>query len=399
MNDQRLSDELHSRAAGLTGLHPVGLDDVKHRAKGIRRRRRAASGLAVAAVLAVAVPFGLSLDGTGTTRPQPPVATQRPDGSTDGGRGEPDRRGVLTNDVDATSGAPRIPYLLDGEVVTTDGEQVPLGGSPRSFAPLGDGWVTVDPATGEVRFFDADGSLERAEESTGTIAGSADGTVVAWATPDGRVFTESAEGGELELAGPDGGAEGIQPVAVIGSGSCGAGEECTVYFQTNGEQQAPYLTSTDGLTTRLEGLSIEDAGADGTMTGVVSVTDDGSCSSLSVRPEGERWRTCDHTLGRISADGRYVIGKPAYLDGLGDTSLSILDAADGSVVAEWSATEETQAFVNTAVWDADGTVLATVYEKGSWALMRMSPDGGLTTVLGLEGGDESSPPLVLPVAP
>jgi hypothetical protein len=399
MNDQRLSDELHHRASALTDLHPIGFDDVRSRARGIRRRRRATTGLAAAAVLAVAVPFGLSLDGSGTTRPEPPVATQGP--SPDRPSGEPDRRGVLTNDVEATSSAPRLPYLLDGEVVTPDGERVPLEGSPRSFAPLGNGWVTADPATGELRFHDAEGSLERTEESTGTLAGSADGTVVAWATPDGRVVTESTEGGTFEIPRPAGFRSPVQPVAVTGSRSCDpGGEGCVVLYESTGEVQEAYATSSTGDHTAVNGLlSLGGASVDGRVSGVVSVADDGSCSAVAWPYGDVEWETCEHTLDRFSPDGEYVIGRPAYLDGLGDASLAIIDVNSQEVVAEWSSTEETQAFVNTAVWDADGTVLATVHEHGSWSLMRMSPDGGLTTVLELEGGDESTPPLVLPVAP
>ena len=57
-----LTRALRERSEDMTGTH-LALEDVKGRARGIRRRRRAASGIAVAAVaLAVAVPMGINLD-------------------------------------------------------------------------------------------------------------------------------------------------------------------------------------------------------------------------------------------------------------------------------------------------------------------------------------------------
>ena len=74
-NHEPLRDALRSRADQLGDTHPLTLDDVKGRARGIRRRRAAVSGLAAAAVLAVAVPIGIGVTDSVRTDPDdPPVA-------------------------------------------------------------------------------------------------------------------------------------------------------------------------------------------------------------------------------------------------------------------------------------------------------------------------------------
>src|SRR5215218_4888817 len=115
--------------------------------------------------------------------------------------------------------------------------------------------------------------------------------------------------------------------------------------------------------------------------------------------QGRGCRSCRYALGQFSPDGRYVLGHPPSGDGSGHTSLAILDAATGHVVAEVRNDAQTQAHVNTAVWDKDDTVLATVYEQGTWSVMRLGLDGALTSVSGpglpaeLAGGDDTTPPL------
>jgi hypothetical protein len=73
--------------------------------------------------------------------------------------------------------------------------------------------------------------------------------------------------------------------------------------------------------------------------------------------------------------------------------------ASGEVVAQWQSTANSQALINSAAWDTDGTLLATVWEEDTWSLMRMSPDGSLRTVLADLGGDIEDVPLHLATRP
>ncbi len=74
-------------------------------------------------------------------------------------------------------------------------------------------------------------------------------------------------------------------------------------------------------------LSVDGVSPDGSLSGVTSITDAGSCSVVLGRSGDKAWTTCDYTLGQFSPDGKYVIGHPAYRDGIGDGSVAILDAA------------------------------------------------------------------------
>ncbi len=80
MNDTPLEDEVQAalhRTADPMERSPLDLADVRTRARRIQRRRTVAAGAAVAAVLAIAVPVGLSMVGP-TQRSEVPPATEPP---------------------------------------------------------------------------------------------------------------------------------------------------------------------------------------------------------------------------------------------------------------------------------------------------------------------------------
>jgi hypothetical protein len=365
------------------------------------------SGVAAAAVLSVAVPVGLALDDRVTRVPDPGPAASGPTSPTPSSDPTAPRDGVLTNRVEARSGTPGIPYLLDGSLRTPEGARVPVEGDYDEVAALGDGWLATDFATGTVAFLDAGGDATGTDPATGDLAVSADGTTVVYARPDGTLMTAVADdsGGGSPRVRPFGdagsAANGVRPVAVTGSGPCDTGSGCVVFF--DGEQDGSphgFSVDSDGTVAAVGNLrSVGGVSPEGAVAGLYSVADDGSCSAMRDAGGRELWSTCNHGLGQFSPDGRYVVGRPAYLDGIGDPSVAILDAGTGDVVAEWSSTQATQAFINNAAWDTDGTLLATVFEKDSWSLMRMSPDGSLTTVLPDLGDNMDEVPLRLAARP
>ena len=416
-NHDPLRDALRSRAEELGDPNPLTLDDVKGRARGIRRRRAAVSGLAAAAVLAVAVPMGIAVtDRVGTSPQDPPVAGPSVP-PTDDGSASPDgspapkgpQRVPLTVEVDGTSYAPEIPYLYDGTLVRPDGTEVAVDGDYRGFAPVGDGWVatrTDDEGNAFVDLLDPEGRVTGSEPSTGALAGSSDGTVAAFATPDGQLMTVTPGAAPTSLVEPEALPDGfLTPVAVLGSDSCdedAAGGGCAVFFDSaDAEDQAAWSATAKGIVSPFPGLlGLGGISPDGSTTGTTSVSMDGSCSALVGPDRGEiAWKTCDYTLGRFSPDGRYVIGHPAYQSGFGDASVAILDARTGNLLAEFQSSAEPQAAVYDVVWDTDSTLVATVFEEGTWSLMRMAADASLTTVLADLGGDMDTAPLVLPTRP
>ncbi len=405
---------LRDRADRLGDTSPLTLDDVKGKARGIRRRRMAVSGLAAAAVLAVAVPAGVAISDRATSRPDsspaasPSTTPTTGTSPTPGPSTQATRRVTLATDGEAGSYEPGIPYLYDGAINLPDGSQVPVDAGYTGVAPLGDGWVATRHDEGGnafVDFLDADGKVTGSKPSTGSLAVSADGTVVSYATPDGQLMVVTPDAAPMPLADPSALPGGIlTPAAVIGSGSCvenAAGGGCTVLFdREDGSERGGYSVTSHGAVSLLL-LSIGGLSPDGSVSGLVSIdnVDNGSCSAV-LGPDGEdAWQTCDYTLGQFSADGRYVIGHPAYQDGIGDGSVAILDARSGDVLAEFQNSEEHQSFINDVVWDQDDTLLATVFEKGAWSLMRMSPDGELGRVGNLVGDSMDAVPLVFSTQP
>jgi hypothetical protein len=414
MNDQdRLTQTLERRAQRMGPGQPTTLDDVKGRARGIRRRRLAVSGLTTAAVLAVAVPTAIALERDATHGPSAPPASpviqsasppSEPHMTPSSGLGPSPssspsltavppappggvKKVVLTTQAQSRSGEPGIPFLFDGVINRPDGSTVPAAKDYDAVVPLGAGWVThgVDGrGNGFVDVLDASGKVTATRPSSGGLAVSADGTLVAFAGDDGALYTLVAGGQPQQLVAADAARTDVDPVAVIGSGACGGSspEACTVYFDALVNGQRHGMSAAPDGTVHLVGtvLAVSGAAADGSLTALASTSGTGSCSVL-LRPDGSKgWETCDYTLGQFSADGQYVLGHPAYQDGAGDSSLAILDAATGNPLVDFGATAATQAFIDKAVWDTDDTALATVWEKDGWALMRMAPDGSLTSV-------------------
>ena len=410
-----LRDALRSRADQLGDASPLSLDDVKGRARGIRRRRAAVTGLAAAAVLSIAVPAGIAVsDRVGTAREVDPAATPSATATADSATPDPTpvpgapRSIALTVEADEVSYAPEVPYLYDGAIVLPDGSEVPVAADYQALATVGDDWAAI--RNDEGRFFvdllDADGTVTGTEPSTWSLASSRDGSVVAWATPGGGLMTVTPDAAPMPFGDPGtlpGG--NLEPVEVVGSDSCvenAADGGCVVFFNSEdvGKQSA-WSAGADGTVTAFPDLlELGGTAPDGSVSGLVSVSDTGSCSVVLGRDGAEQlWDTCDHTLGRFSPDGRYVIGHPAYQDGIGDGSVAILDARTGDLLTEATNSMKHQSFINNVVWDTDNTLLLTVFEEGSWSLMRMTAAGELTTVRGDLGSNMDEVPLVLPTRP
>jgi hypothetical protein len=409
MNDHdQLTNALRDHADRVGNEHPLGLEDVKGRARGIRRRRWATSGLAAAAVLAVAVPAGIVVsDRTSGGTDSGPAASPSVDVTPLPSPSDDPTKGVLTTDAPIAGDPAGISYLLDGRIHEPGGGTVDLDEAFDIFTPFFGGWVAAGWADGKLALLDPEGVELHTRRTTGSMAVSPDGTIVGYVTPDGRIMTIGDDGNEVEMSRADDGGR-VELVGFIGSSTCQEGDPegggCTVFYNVEdpetGEQRGHYVTSHGIGSPLADFLAITGVSVDGRVAGVTSVADAGSCGALLSRDWGKaEWDTCDYSLGRFSPDGKYLIGLPAYLDGIGSGSIAILDATTGDVVAEWKNTGEDFAFINNAVWDTDGTLLATVWEKDSWSLMRMAPDGSLATVLADLGGNMDEVPLQFPVAP
>lgn len=382
---------LRDRSELMTGTS-LDLDQVRSRARGIRRRRHAFTGAVAAAVLAVGAPTGLTLtsaldsepvlpaDRTETARPAPsgPV---RADGAA-APRGE----------------APAIAYIEGSTLHTADDTLVDIGRQYAQITPYDGGWIASRMDTDTTYVLDAAGEVVESWPGA-SIAVSPSGDFVA--------SVLNATGGIDVQLRPVTGTESVLSHTVAFEGTV------EIVGFVGPEEIAYTLTGVDGRTEvyvtdflhderRVEGaLSAYGASATtGTLTVMTSVDElePGSCWAVQRVGDGERlWETCDYTLETFSPDGRYVIGTDPYHDGIGGSTVALLDAADGSVLAHF--TTKDLGFTGRAVWESDSSVLLTTYQGDAWYVLRLLPDGRVERALDPVHAGEMQGPWAFPARP
>jgi hypothetical protein len=273
--------------------------------------------------------------------------------------------------------------------------------SPVGFVPTGNGLVVIedDGAGGTAALsIDGTGGEVTREESLGyRLAATADGSIVAWLSPDGSVHGVEA-GGQRSFELPR--VEGASELgAISGRGTCFEAESeiggCTAFVDVDDPRQA-WITSSHGIVD-IAGpmLSVVDTDGEGAVLGLISVDDQGSCGGLYDEPTVPTWETCDHTLVSFSPDRALVLGTDAYLDGFGQRSVAFLDASDGTLLHELRSKGRGPTVIQTA-WEDDQHVLAVVYERGRWSVLRLGADGSVEIALGPVEGSDLERPFILP---
>ena len=138
----RIARTLRERSDDMAGSH-LGLDDVKGRARSIRRRRRAVTGAAAAVVLAHAEPGGLNVtDHTRGNEPLPTNPSPAPSPSVvETGEPEPVPSGPIPADGAAAPRGedPAMTYLTGSVVHPPGQEPIDLGRDYAEVTPYGDG--------------------------------------------------------------------------------------------------------------------------------------------------------------------------------------------------------------------------------------------------------------------
>ncbi|MGN6574808.1 MAG: hypothetical protein ACTHKG_03900 [Nocardioides sp.] len=390
-HDERdlLTNELRQRSAGIGG-HPIGLDDVRDRARSIRRRRNAVRGVVAAVVLAVAVPVGLSttdLLGTGQDAP-PPAASNTPNPSPSPSEPAPTPQadGSFPLTVHGLKqGAPAgIPYVdADATRLVTPDGAVDLPEAYSMITPYNGGWLAIGSSQhpGKVIMLDAGMNVTHTDPAGGSaLAVSRDGTHVAYVVRESKnqvmlvnAPTDGTDPVTWQFELPDG--ETLDPVGFLD-------DDSVVYSSDTFETMG--VARTGGETTPVVGLRrIDDASeATGLVTGLVSYGTDGGCSGVMDPQAGQLlWKSCDYSNLRFSPDGRYVVADASYFDGPGSPTLTVLDAVTGKVVVAFKPTaRRTVVGVSQAAWESDDTVLAYVDEGGDQAMVRLRLDGSAERV-------------------
>lgn len=382
--DQRVRD-LHEA--------PFTLDQVKGRATTIQRRRRLAAAGGILAVAAVVLPIGIvagrGLTGDDTRRPATPATTSpSPTEAVDGGSGL------------------GLDYLSGSTWVRPDGTEVALGATYSSGTVLGEDLLAVrnDDETGQrvidvIDVVDGSGEVSESIPLVSVMAVNDDRTTVAYVSPDGDLMTlwDPRAGDEGRVALASGLSESESPVAVLGGPSClPDGDGCQVYVNHGDGRTPPQSVTSNGTTDEVvvsdpPPIGVTDATEGGLVTLQTSSQDAGSCGGLlDTRTSAYRWETCDRFLLDLSPAGTYVATTHAYLDGMGNAHVAILDTATEQELARLDPAE---GVVTTQAWESEDALLVTVFASNSWSIWRLSADGTKERVVDplTDGGDFSSP--------
>jgi hypothetical protein len=390
---EQLGRELHDRGTSVPG-HPIGLGDVKRTAGRIQRRRRVAGGVVVAAAAAIIVPSVMVAGNLlgGDAAPQPanpsPSVTRTPEPAP--------LDGPIVLDAEAPRGAdPRTTYLDGVRLVDSVGNVIELDKEYYGLARAGDEFLATrygDPYF-SVDVLDAEGKvLETSQAAAGAVS-SADGTVGAWVTPEGRVMTRF-QGRTVQLDTVDGGS--VEAVEVLGSGSCMEVDGgCRVFISHMDGGSAPQSADSHGIVDAVGGglTNLRAVSTEGLLAGMVTQPDPDpaapACSAVYDERAGRRlFKTCDHAFlyggQAFSPDGSQVLAQPQDADGAGPRSIVVLDSRSGEVAAEIAVPDangpRATGSITHAVWE-DGTHLLVKVENtsndaSSYDMFRVDLDTG-----------------------
>ena len=391
---EQLGRELHDRGASAPD-HPIGLGDVKKTAGRIRRRRQVAGGLVVAAAAAIIVPSVMVAGNLlgGDAAPQPanpsPSVTQTPD--------PVPSDGPIVLDADAPKGAdPQTTYLDGVLLIDSAGNETELDAEYWSIARAGDEFLATrygDPYF-SVDVLDAEGNVVDSSRTVAGAVSSADGTVGAWVTPDGKVMTRF-QGRTVQLNTVTGGS--AEAVEILGSGSCMEVDGgCRVFLNHQDGSSPPESADSHGIVDVVGGglQNLRAVSTDGLLAGLVTRPDADpgapACSAVYAEQAGKRlFRTCDYVFmfggNAFSPDGSQVLAQPQDADGAGPRSVVVLDSRSGDVAAEIQVPDANNR-------RATGSITHTVWEDGTHVLVKMETntnDGSSYNLFRVDLGDRT----------
>jgi len=229
-------------------------------------------------------------------------------------------------------------------------------------------------------------------KATGALAVNNERNLVAWIAPDGSpTVLQEGEAKPAMLLKQDGVTAG-DAVAVLGH-DCFNGPEtvegagCSVYFRAHGERPRSFVASNHGFVEAIgsgdSSIQLQDADETGEVGWTTLHEDQTTCSTYSGRETldadtAKTWRTCDFMPLTFSPDGKHILATGSHgYEGLGASSLTILDRATGKPVFSLSNNEKSQAAIVDMVWEDDTHVLAVVAQKLDWGVIRVGLDGSV----------------------
>lgn len=377
MNDeQRFSEALrvHAETAGASSLT---IDDVRGRARGIRRRRAAAGAAGAAALVAAAVvPLALLTGGDSSRDALPPA--------------ESPTVSDTANPVPEPTGPELLAgWYVEGALRTSDGTDLrpDVDGEVVSIHRLGeDRWVLgayPDEGSFQVVVVDATGAVTASYPALeGGLATDDAGTAVGWLDESGVAQVLTAETDEPVTLPAELGTDPASPTPMqVLPGCTLAACALLVEVYPDGGGPAEMVRVDQDGRVRSYGaiglISVTDVSPDGTLvTGLSKEVEPAVqyCSAVVEISTGRmRWETCDQSSLRFSPDGTLLLGIDSALDGLGHSFVDVLDAEDGSIVRHYEG----------------GTVFDESWESAESYLVSMQANTGENLLLRftLEGGE------------
>jgi hypothetical protein len=388
-----LNDRLTHEAGQFYARGGTDLDigQVLDRAGEIRRgRRMRATILMAACVLAIAVPTALVAT-RGHEKPTQLAHPSRVDTS------------PLTLHGLEQGAAPSKGYLVGHDWHSPQGAGIDLSGlaDPISeIARFKGGFLvaTQDGGGLTANVLTDDGTITgEARPMEGGFAVSDTGDAAGFVTPDGTAFLVTADGTHRFMQVRRG--TGFDAIAVSGvcTGTPADQDPCAVWVQSSGRKpESWFVTSNASSTARSEYLKLADVRAGERAAGLTEARDDLTTCSAVEAPglDAPGWRTCGFEMVAFSPDGRHLLAKPDG-DGLGPTGLAVYDADKGEQLLALTVAD--QGYVRQMVWEGNSHVLATVYQKGQWAIVRIGLDGSREyAVPPVAATDDVTPPFLLP---
>lgn len=288
--------------------------------------------------------------------------------------------------------APRIAWS-QGSALNGDDAQDVLPSNLDQFVETKQLLVMRD-VDGNVFAYAADGpkSTTPIGKATGALAVNNERNLVAWIAPDGSpMVLQEGEAKPATLLGQEGVTAG-DAVAVIGR-DCFNGPEtvegagCSVYFRARGETPQSFVASNHGFVESIGDASspvhLQDADESGEIGWTKLNEDQTTCSTYWGHETldadtAKTWKTCDHMPLTFSPDGKHILATaPHGYEGLGASSLTILDRATGKPLLTLRNNSESQAAITDMVWEDDSHVLAVIVQKLDWGVVRVGLDGSV----------------------
>lgn len=387
--EDQVCDALHRRVDPIQRT-PLTVVDVRHRARRIQRRRAVAAGAAVAAVLAIAVPVGLAMNGPAQRTEIPPV-TRTPQIT---GPVRIDPRSAEVGD------APGAPLVVTGEHsrLLLGGQEYALPQGWDQITPYGDGWLATRPADDQgarvLEILDGSFGVEDGSVDSDYFTVSTDGSRVAWPEYDGVGQWRVVNSDTVRQTEPVSSyLTGTRESAVRTVGFLSASQVVLTQTDPVSGSVTTFVASAED-TWRLPGLlePVSASPVTGMVAGLTSVDGADSCSAVvdgRARSGAVVWDTCDHGLGAFSPDGQHLVGLADVPDGPSPT-LSVLDAATGESLLDFEVTGARERVVGIAeaVWEDDGTLLATYLDGTQQYVVRLGLDGTVERVAGPVTNDD-----------